>query len=111
MAILIIIILILLFIKFEHIIKEIFADESYLGVKKFKKEYEENHHQCTICLEGSKIDIDDVSLTPYNHLFHYNCLFEYEQKTHNAKCPNCSYNFIENYKKRKEKEKENKLSK
>ena len=82
-------------------INDIFNNELFLGAKKCKKEYEENHHQCTICLEGFKIDIDDVCLTPCNHLFHHKCLYEFLQKKHNGKCPNCNYDFIEYYKTKK----------
>jgi hypothetical protein len=85
----------------EKRIKEIFSNEEQLGPKKCKKEYEENHHQCTICLENFKVDIDDVCLTPCNHLFHHKCIFDYLIQKHNAKCPNCNNNFIEYYKNNK----------
>ena len=85
----------------EKMINDIFNNELFLGAKKCKKEYEENHHQCTICLEGFKIDIDDVCLTPCNHLFHHKCIFDYLIQKHNAKCPNCNNNFIEYYKNNK----------
>ena len=46
---------------------------------------------CTICIEELKIGESIVSITPCNHIFHFECLKKcFETNILNPKCPNCN---------------------
>jgi hypothetical protein len=51
---------------------------------------------CTICLEEFKVDISKVSITPCQHVFHFDCLSNWlTNNLLNPKCPNCNLNLIQ----------------
>ena len=51
---------------------------------------------CTICIEEFKVDKSKVSITPCQHIFHYECLRDWLMKNVlNPKCPNCNYNLLQ----------------
>ena len=51
---------------------------------------------CTICLEEFKVDKSIVSVTPCQHVFHFQCISNWlTNNVVNPKCPNCNYNLIQ----------------
>ena len=57
---------------------------------------ENNNNICSICLENYIDQKSLISLTPCNHIFHFECLKQWSMKNTGAfKCPNCNYDFME----------------
>ena len=72
-------------------IENLLNNPNLLGKRICKKEYERYGTNCTICLEELKVDVDEVSLTPCYHVFHFDCLSNWLRKNiTNIKCPNCN---------------------
>jgi hypothetical protein len=74
-----------------------------LSQKIFIKEYGlKDGNICTICIENFKENKSKVSVTPCQHVFHFKCLSNWLFKNvMNPKCPNCNYNFFEEFNKEK----------
>jgi hypothetical protein len=55
-------------------------------------------NSCTICIDTFEIDKSQISITPCNHIFHYDCIKKWiEDNVLNPQCPNCKYNFFDNF--------------
>ena len=53
---------------------------------------------CTICIDDFEIGKSQISITPCNHIFHYECIKKWiEDNVLNPQCPNCKYNFFDNF--------------
>ena len=80
--------------KIEKLLKTTLAPMKYniyLGVKDGNP-----CNVCTICIEEFKVDKSKVSITPCQHVFHFQCLSDWLMKNLiNPKCPNCNYNLIQ----------------
>ena len=51
---------------------------------------------CTICIESFEIGKSEISITPCNHIFHFECLKKWiEDNVINPQCPNCKYSFLD----------------
>ena len=51
---------------------------------------------CSICLESFEYGVSEVSITPCNHIFHFECLKKWvNDNVLNPKCPNCNYALLE----------------
>ncbi len=75
--------------KIENLIKNSLSSQIY-------NEKIEIKDKCSICLEEFKVGKDKVSITPCNHIFHYNCLSKWLLENYQLpKCPNCNYNIVE----------------
>jgi hypothetical protein len=76
-------------IKIENLIKNCLSSQIYnenIGIK----------DKCSICLEDFKVGKDKVSITPCQHIFHYDCLSKWLLENYQLpKCPNCNYNIVE----------------
>ena len=74
-----------------------------LAPKLFRQEYgKKDGNTCTICIVNFKEKQSRVSITPCQHVFHYKCLSNWLiQNYMNPKCPNCNYNLLEEFNKKK----------
>ena len=74
-----------------------------LAPKKFNKKYGlKDGNTCTICIEDFNEKKSKVSITPCNHVFHYKCLSNWlVQNSINPKWPNCNYNLLQDFDKKK----------
>ena len=62
----------------------------------YKSEYNQYGGGCSICLENFKKK-SKVSMTPCNHVFHFNCIKDWLYKNaKNPKCPNCNKEVLAN---------------
>lgn len=70
--------------------------ESKLKKKIFDKTKLVNDCECcSICIENFEAGVSEVSVTPCNHIFHYECLKKWiDDNVLNPKCPNCNYLFL-----------------
>ena len=77
-----------------------------LAPKKFNKKYGiKDGNTCTICIEDFNEKKSKVSITPCKHVFHYKCLSNWlVQNAVNPKCPNCNYNLLQDFDKKKKDE-------
>ena len=51
-----------------------------------------------IVLVDFEIGKSQISITPCNHIFHYECIKKWiEDNVLNPQCPNCKYNFFDNF--------------
>ena len=64
----------------------------------FNKDINANDcNNCTICIESFEIGKSEISITPCNHIFHFECLKKWiEDNVINPQCPNCKYSFLDN---------------
>ena len=73
----------------------LFNDKLYPII--YNKEFfkENNNNSCSICLEYYIDKKSLISLTPCNHIFHFNCLKKWSMKNAGFfRCPNCNYDFM-----------------
>ena len=77
--------------------------KTILAPKLFLQEYgKKDGNTCTICIVNFKENQSRVSITPCQHVFHYKCLSNWLiQNFMNPKCPNCNYNLLEEFNKKK----------
>ena len=60
-----------------------------------KKMLEYKNTSCSICLENFIEEKSIISLTPCEHIFHYQCLKKWaEENNEQFKCPNCNHDFM-----------------
>ena len=79
----------------KRIIEYMLKEPNMLGKKICQKEHEKYGTNCTICLEELKIGVSEVSLTPCQHVFHYECLSNWlKKKDCTYKCPVCNFNLL-----------------
>ena len=71
--------------------------ESKLKKKIFDKTKLVNDCECcSICIENFEVGVSEVSVTPCNHIFHFECLKKWiDDNVLNPKCPNCNYNLLQ----------------
>ena len=83
--------------RIEEIKKKI---ESLFETKFYPIEYskeflEHENINCSICLEKFVEKESMISLTPCNHIFHYDCLKKWSENIDDSfKCPNCNFDFL-----------------
>lgn len=82
--------------KNKGLIKKLF--EMNLQPKIFNKDIIINDcENCSICLEAFECAKSQVSITPCNHIFHYDCIKKWiEDNVLSPQCPNCKFAFLEN---------------
>ena len=82
--------------KAKVIIDQFFEENGLLYPQKYNNDFEKKYgNTCTICLENFNDQNINVCITPCNHIFHKDCLFDWlHDNIENTKCPNCNQQFI-----------------
>ena len=77
----------LIAILFESKLKKIIFDKNRIV---------NDCESCSICIEPFECGISEVSITPCNHIFHFECLKKWvDDNVLNPKCPNCNYELLD----------------
>ena len=80
----------------KAIIEKFFEENGLLSPQKYTNDFEKKYgNSCTICLENFKVQNSNVCITPCNHIFHKDCLYDWlHDNIDKSKCPNCNQQFI-----------------